>query len=130
MGGNGLAELIESSYRVDLLAATIALAAGEPVAIEPAPPTPALVHMLTSDRAGELARVEGISEVWAMPEVVEVRVFVEPGDQVRPYEQAGYKLGYVVLSCADPDRLPAAQALVRDRIRFVLAEKDMVVPLP
>ncbi|MEC3977244.1 ATP-grasp domain-containing protein [Amycolatopsis sp. H20-H5] len=130
MGGNGLAEVIESCYGVDLMAAGIALAVGEQPVITPRPPIPTLVHMLASDRGGHLARIEGVDEVRAMPEVVELRLFAEEGSYIRPYEQAGYKLGQVVLSADSVPKLLAAEGAVRGTLKFLLDEQDMAVPLP
>jgi biotin carboxylase len=130
MGGNGLAEVIESCYGVDLMAAGIALAVGEEPVITPKPPIPTLVHMLASDRGGHLARIEGVEEVRAMPEVVELRLFAEEGSYIRPYEQAGYKLGQVVLSADSVPKLLAAEGAVRGTLKFQLDEQDMAVPLP
>lgn len=130
MGGNGLAELVETCYGVDLMEATITLAVGEDVSLDPKPPLPTLVHMLTSDRGGHLSAVDGVEQVRAMPEVVELHLFVEPGTFIRPYEQAGYKLGYVVLAGESPTRLWAAEGIVRGALKFRLEEQDMAVPLP
>lgn len=130
MGGNGLAELVETCYGVDLMEATIALAVGEDVPLTPKPPLPTLVHMLTSDRGGHLSAVDGVEAVRAMPEVVELHLFVEPGTFIRPYEQAGYKLGYVVLAGESAARLWAAEGAVRGTLKFQLEDQDMAVPLP
>lgn len=130
MGGNGLAEVIETCHGVDVIGAAIALAAGEKVIIEPKPPRPTLVHVLTSDRGGHLLRIEGVNEVRAMPEVVELTLFADDGSFVRPYEQAGYKLGYVVLTAETTAQLLEAENAVRGTLKFLLVEQDMAVPRP
>lgn len=130
MGGNGLAEVIETCYGVDVMGAAIAIAAGEEVIIEPKPPRPTLVHVLTSGRGGHLVRVEGVDVVRAMPEVVELMLFADDGSFVRPYEQAGYKLGYVVLTAETTAQLLEAENTVRGTLKFLLEEQDMAVPLP
>src|SRR5690606_40302941 len=70
MGGNGIAEVVESCYGVDLMAATMSLAVGEQPTIVSKPPTPTLVHILASDRTGRLCGIDGVDEVRAMPEVL------------------------------------------------------------
>jgi biotin carboxylase len=135
MGGNGIAEVVESCYGVDLMAATMSLAVGEQPTIVSKPPTPTLVHNLASDRTGRLCGIDGVDEVRAMPEVLALHLFVHEGDLVRPYEQAGHKLGYVVVSAESVDRLWAAESAVRGTLKFRLAnqgdgEQDLAVPLP
>ncbi|CAM3065061.1 ATP-grasp domain-containing protein [Saccharomonospora xinjiangensis] len=134
MGGNGIAEVVESCHGVDLMAATMAQAVGEKPVLTPKPPMPSLVHILASDRMGRLAAIEGTDEVRALPEVVDLQLFVQGGSPVQPYEQAGYKLGYVVLTADSPERLRAVESEVRGTLKFRLEpqgdEKDMAVPLP
>jgi biotin carboxylase len=130
MGGNGLADAIEHCYDIDLIGASIALAIGEEFELVAGPPRPTMVQMLTSDRAGRLIAIEGVRQVQAMPEVVSIRLFAEVGSYVRPYDQAGYKLGQVVLSAECPVRLRAAHAKLGTAIRFLVAGHDTAVPLP
>ncbi|TLW93148.1 ATP-grasp domain-containing protein [Saccharomonospora piscinae] len=135
MGGNGIAEVVEHCYGIDLMAATMSLAVGDRPALAAKPPMPTLVHILASDRTGVLAGIDGIDEVRAMPEVAELHLFVEEGSPVRPYEQAGYKLGYVVLTAESAGRLWTVENAVRTTLRFRLepqgtGERDLAVPLP
>lgn len=111
-GGNGMAELVHTSYGIDLLEATIALAVGDPVVLTPRAPRPVMLWVLAADRAGTLVDIHGLAGVRAMPEVVDVRLFAEPGDHVLPYEQAANKLGYVLLAADSADALRRAAAVV------------------
>ena len=130
LGGNGLAEAIEHCYGVDLIAAGIAAATGGEVVLTPHQPKPTLVHILASDRGGHLVRVEGVEEVHALPGLVALHLFADEGSFVRPYEQAGYKLGYVVLTARTVPELLAAETNVRGTLKFLLHEQGMAVPLP
>lgn len=137
MGGNGIAELVRHCHGVDLMAATMSLAVGEVPVLDPHPPVPALVHILASDRAGLLAEIDGLAEVRAMPEVKDLHLFVTEGSFVRPYEQAGYKLGYVVLSAESTSALWSVENAVRGTLKFRLdtgnaspAANDVAVPKP
>lgn len=137
MGGNGIAEVVEHCHGVDLMAATMSLAVGDAPVVDPTPGTPALVHILASDRAGVLAEIEGLAEVKAMPEVKDLHLFVTPGSLVRPYEQAGYKLGYVVISAESRTALWAVENAVRGTLKFRLdaanpsqETADLAVPQP
>ncbi|HEX6361132.1 ATP-grasp domain-containing protein [Actinophytocola sp.] len=120
-GGNGLAELIETSCGVDTIAAAIALAVGDQVVLTPREPRPVLLRVIAADRPGQLVAVHGIAEVKALPEFVDLRLFAEPGDQVRPYTQAANKVGYVVLTAPTPDELRAVVSFVDRTLRVELA---------
>jgi biotin carboxylase len=98
VGGNGMAELVTYAYQVDTLAASIAAATGEPMRVAPGDPEPVLLHILTAPAAGRLVALGGMPEVAGHPHVRELRLFVEPGQQVRPYTEAANKLGYLVLA--------------------------------
>jgi biotin carboxylase len=130
MGGNGLAEAIEHCYGADLIAAGIAAATGGEVRLNLHEPKPTLVHILASDRGGHLSGVDGVEDVLAMPGLVGLHLFADAGSFVRPYEQAGHKLGYVVLTAGSVPELLSVENAVRGTLKFLLHEQDMAVPLP
>lgn len=130
LGGNGLSELVETATGVDLVGSMIELATGGSPVLDPRPIRPSLVHMLASDRAGHLSSVEGVDEVMAMPEVLRLHLFAEKGSHVHAYEQAGYKLGYLVLSADSLWELWRAEGAARATLKFRLGAPDMAVPLP
>ncbi len=130
MGGNGLAEAIELSTGVDLIAAGIAAATGGEVVLAPRDPRPTLIHILASDRSGRIVRIEGADEVRAMPAVHNLELFAEQDSYVKPYEQAGYKMGYAVLSAPTVPEVLAAEDELRGTLKFLLDEQGMAVPLP
>ncbi len=122
-GGNGLAELIETMCGVDTLTASIALAVGEPVELAPRAPRPVMLWVIAADRPGRLTAIHGLSEVTAVPEVVDLRLFADPGDHVRPFTQAAHKVGYVLMSAATAGELRAAAAFVDRTLRLELATR-------
>lgn len=122
-GGNGLAELIETMCGVDTLTASIALAVGEPVELAPRAPRPVMLWVIAADRPGRLTAIHGLSEVTALPEVVDLRLFADPGDHVRPFTQAAHKVGYVLMSAATAGELRAAAAFVDRTLRLELATR-------
>ncbi|MFJ8917133.1 ATP-grasp domain-containing protein [Amycolatopsis sp. NPDC102389] len=130
MGGNGLAEAIEHSTGVDLIAAGIAAATGGEVVLSPRDPRPTLIHILASDRGGRIVRIEGTDEVRAMPTVQNLELFAEEDSFVKPYEQAGYKMGYAVLSAPTVPEVLAAEDELRGTLKFLLDEQGSAVPLP
>ncbi len=129
-GGNGLPEAIENAYGVDVVAAAIAFAAGEDPTLTPRSPRPTLMHVLSADRPGTVTGIEGVGEVRAMPEVIDLQLFTSAGARVEPYDRADRKLGQVVLSGGSVPALRAAESAVRTTLRFRLAEQDFPVPLP
>lgn len=129
VGGDGLAEAIESAYGVDVIEAAIAFAVGETVRPHPRDPRPALVRLLSADRAGTLRDVTGVAEVTVLPEVADLQLFTEPGTRVEPYEHAERKLGRVVFSEGTVAALRAADAVVRGTLRLRLADVDEPVAL-
>jgi biotin carboxylase len=124
LGGNGLAELVESAYGVDLVGGMIALATGRTPVLHPHPAADASAVMLTATDGGQVVAVEGAERVRAMPEVQRLYVFAAEGDIVHPYEQAGHKLGYVVLRAGSPADLHRAEHAVRETLALRLAPSD------
>jgi biotin carboxylase len=118
-GGNGMTELIRAVYGVDVLEAAILVALGEPVALAPRPPrTIALLHVLQVDEAGVLTQVEGVELAARHPAVAHVELLRGVGSAVEPYTQAANKLGYVVVTGAEPAAAEAALAEVLDAIKL------------
>jgi biotin carboxylase len=117
-GGNGMTELIRAVYGVDVLEAAILAALGEPVALAPQPPrTVAMLHVLQADEAGVLTSVEGLDLAARHPAVAHVELLRRVGSTVQPYTQAANKLGYVVVTGAEPAAAEAALAEVLDAIK-------------
>ncbi|WP_410583524.1 hypothetical protein [Amycolatopsis sp. lyj-108] len=98
--------------------------------LAPRDPRPTLIHILASDRSGRIVRIEGADEVRAMPAVHNLELFAEQDSYVKPYEQAGYKMGYAVLSAPTVPEVLAAEDELRGTLKFLLDEQGMAVPLP
>jgi len=113
-GGNGLAELVESAYGVDLVGATLALATGGTPALEAQAPRHRAALMLTAADAGRVLGLRGVEQVRALPAVERLHLFVAEGSPVRRYEQAGDKLGYLLLRGDSAADLRRAERLVED----------------
>nr|WP_233712101.1 ATP-grasp domain-containing protein [Kribbella turkmenica] len=120
-GGNGIAELVETAYGVDLLTATISLAVGDVAAVNPHEPRQVILSVVTAETPGRLRAIHGLGELAALPGFVSMRMFVEPGDLVEPYTQAAHKIGYYVLSGDTP---AAVQASARTAQRLVQVELE------
>lgn len=130
VGGNGMAELVMASYGVDVLEASIAAAVGAAINVHSRPAQPALLHVLHDQRSGRLAAVDGVEEVLRHPQVVELRLFAEPGRAVAPYVQAANKLGYVVLAGADAAQLSRLADDIDSRLRWHVTDAPVLGVAP
>ena len=122
MSGNGFPRLVSALAGVDCVAALVGLAIGEPVHLTPRWWRPSRLHVLTSPLPvpGEFVSAAGLSAVASMPDVTSVELFVEPGDVVQPFTEAGRKLGWVVVTADDQDALAG-------RVAEAVAALDLVV---
>jgi formate-dependent phosphoribosylglycinamide formyltransferase (GAR transformylase) len=101
-GGNGLTDLIRHGCGVDVEAATIRLALGEPAAVSPGRRAGVGVRLLGSAEAGRIARLPGLDE-WQRhcSEIVDLHCGKREGDAVQPFEHNGNAIGHVVFRCDD-----------------------------
>lgn len=98
-GATALSELISTHFGVDYYRMILLCALGEDVrpyfAARPAA-RPAAARMLTSDRSGVVRRVTLPEKLPAY--VRELTVFAEPGDRVRAFENAGDRIGQLIVT--------------------------------
>lgn len=117
MSGNGFPSMALAVSEVDWMAALVDLATGGPPPAMPSRSRPVRLHVLTSPLPGpgSVVAVDGLERVSALPGVAAVEVFVAPGDVVRPFTEAGRKLGWIVVSADRHDQLePRLAAAVRE----------------
>ena len=112
MSGNGFPQLAHTVSGVDVVAALLDLATGQPVDLTTRWHRAAQLHVLISplSEPGELVAAEGLDRVRALPQVQAVDLFVHPGDRVLPFTEAGRKLGWVVVGADTHDELPVLLA--------------------
>ena len=126
-GGNGIPRLVGQLYGVNLPAAAIKIALGEPFEVQPRLGGVGLLRILQAPRPGIVTALSGIDVIRAMPEVLGVELFVAVGSTVSPYTEAGNKIGYltVVGPTADDARaaLERALGLLRLEIAPVAEER-------
>lgn len=120
VGGNGMAELVRHCYGVDILAASIAAATGDPITLAPTPPHPVLMHVLQAPHAGRLTSLSATGLSGWEP-VRELRLFAEVGARVAPYTQAADKLGYLLIAATDRDALSPLAAEAEGRLAIQIA---------
>jgi biotin carboxylase len=126
LGGNGISKLLSAAYGIDNVAALVSLALGEPYELVPAFSRHAVLELIGSplEQEGELLEAGGLEAARAVPGVVEMDLFAGPGDVVRPFDQAGNKIGHIVTageSAAD------AAAVLDEAVRRLRVE---ILPVP
>ena len=110
-GGNGIPRLVGELYGVNLPAAAIKIALGEPVEVKLRVGAVGLLRILQAPGHGTVTAVRGIEAIRAMPEVLGVELFAGVGSTVSPYTEAGNKIGY--LTVVGPTAHDARTALER-----------------
>lgn len=126
LGGNAYPRLMYEAWGVDTVAATVSLSVGEPFALVPTRSRVCLLHLLTSPLStlAEVRAIDGLEEVAAHPGVLIVELYTGVGQIVRPFTEAGYKLGYVVLVADDYSELNALRGWVDSTISLELEPID------
>jgi biotin carboxylase len=120
--GDGVIELVDRAYRVDMVPAFYALMKGEPLP-RPLPRRAELgaaVRFLHVE-AGEVLSIDGLDEARAVPGVTSCDVSVQPGDHVRELHSSWDRVGSAI-ACAPT----AAEAMRRaqdalDRVQVKVA---------
>ena len=100
------------AWGVDTVGATVSRAVGRPFDLTPTRSRVCLLHLLGSPLPGPgvLRGVSGIEEIREHPGVRVLDLFTRRGEPVRPFTEAGYKLGYLVLVADTHDALDALLA--------------------
>ena len=105
LAGGMIPELVRLALGVDLVEALFDHLSGRPVDLRSAQDEWASIRFLTASRHGRLAAVAGLQEARQLATVAEVNVSVAPGAEVRPAEEATHRLGYVIASGPDRQRV-------------------------
>lgn len=113
-GGNRLAEMIRFGTGTDLIRAAVRGAVGDP--LEPLPPAIFNGHwaeiILHSDRDGMFDRLQISPEFSG--KIVEIDIWVKPGDEVRRFNGANDAIGTLVMKFDDSRSLDKAMATISD----------------
>jgi len=117
VGGDRINELVRIATGVDLVAGAVELALhGVAPAAAGAPARRAAAIRFLTPRPGRVRSIEGLDEVRAHPDVVEVEVAVEVGDQVPPLRQSADRAGFVLVAAPTADAAVATSAELAGRI--------------
>lgn len=127
LGGNAYPQLMYEAWGVDTVAATVSLSVGEPFALVPSRTRVCLVHLLTSHLSTPaiVREINGLHDVAGHAGVLSLEMHVGVGQVARPYTEAGYKLGYVVLVADDHQVLDALLAWVDETLSLELEPIDV-----
>jgi biotin carboxylase len=129
LGGNGLPDLVRTTYGVDLVEAAVRVALGQPVTLEPSGPRVAMSWVLTNDRAGVLAGVHGADAVRSAPTTERFELFAALGDPVAAFTMSANKLGIVVVVADSHEEVEAAATAARRALRLEVRAADDAVAL-
>ncbi|MDC0708188.1 ATP-grasp domain-containing protein [Stigmatella sp. ncwal1] len=118
LAGGMIPELVRLSTGVDLLSVMLEQMLGRPVDLTHTRQDVACIRFITSERPGVLARVEGQGDASRLGTVRQVAVDKAAGSRLRPPESATDRLGYVISSGPERERVlgDAARALSLLRI--------------
>ena len=126
LGGNAYPRLMQEAWGVDTVGATVSLSVGEPFALHPDRSRACLLHLLTSplNTPAVVRSISGIDEVAQHPGVLTVEMYTGVGQVARPFTEAAFKLGYVVLVADNHAQLDALLAWVDATLRLELEPID------
>ena len=129
LGGGHDAELCLAAVGVDLNGLALAAALGEPVEVpEPAPKAGGAVTRFLVAPEGRLEEVEGLDEAEALEGVVRVRSYRSPGYVFGPLRRGGDRAGAVLVTGASREEALERADRAAERIRFVTADAEALVP--
>ncbi len=117
VGGDRINELVRIATGLDLVAGAVELALhGVAPAAGGVPARRAAAIRFLTPRPGRVRSIKGLDEVRAHPDVVEVEVAVEVGDQVPPLRQSADRAGFVLVGAPTADAAVATSAELAGRV--------------
>ena len=121
-GGCISSHLVPLSTGIDLVAACIAIALGEPPRLDPqAAPQAAAIRFVTAP-PGTIAGVAGVDEARAMAGVADAEAYVTPGQGLGRLTDATARCGHAIATGPTVEAAIARAEAARDRIRVTLAD--------
>jgi biotin carboxylase len=101
LAGGMIPNLVQLAIGVDLIAATVAHAAGRPADLTPTRNQGAAVRFLVPNRSGTFVAAGGLDLATGCPDVVEVVLTRRPGSQLSLEHSFRDRLGYLISSGQD-----------------------------
>jgi biotin carboxylase len=123
LAGGFIPELVRIATGLDLIAETVAAAAGLEVGLDRrgSRAGAASIRFLLAPGDGKLARVEGMAEAARGEGVVDVQLYHEPGATIARRGDFRDRIGHVIACGATAEESGRAAERARDRVRVVLA---------
>lgn len=115
--GDGIIELIERAYPVELVRSFYAVLMGEPAPALPAEASEAAAVRFLHAEPGVVESVDGLDEARALEGVVSCDVSVQPGDRVRELRNSWDRVGSVIVLAPTAAAASARAAEAIERIR-------------
>lgn len=123
-GATGIAEMVGIYYQLDYYEVILQTALGIPVAgkfVGKEPGIPNLTHTLIADRAGIVKQI--INENPNEDDIVDLSFNIEPGDEVRPYQNGRDRIGQVILKGETLEACELRLEQILSGIRLVLEDE-------
>jgi biotin carboxylase len=123
-GGNGIPRVVGELYGVNLPAAAIKIALGEPVEVQPRLGGTGLLRILQAPHHGIVTAIGGVNAIRTLPEVLGFELFAQVGSTVAPYTEAGNKIGYLTVVGAGADDARAALDRALAHLQIEITEQN------
>ena len=123
-GATGIAEMVGIYYQLDYYEVILQTALGIPVTEKftgKEPGIPNLTHTLMADRAGVVRQI--INENPKADDIVDLSFNIEPGDEVRPYQNGRDRIGQVILKGETLEACECRLEQILSGIRLVLEDE-------
>ena len=129
LGGGHDAELCLAAVGVDLNSLALDAALGEPVGpLEPQPRDGGAVTRFLVAPEGRLEEVQGLEEATELEGILSVRSYRSPGFVFGPLRRGADRAGAVLAVGASREEALERAARAAERIRFVTADAEALVP--
>ena len=108
LAGGMIPDLVRLATGIDLIAATVANVAGQPVALTPSRAEAAAIRFLVADSSGEFVAARGLDRAARSAQLVEVALTRRPGTRLRLENSFRDRLGYLISTGQDSRQAAAA----------------------
>jgi len=117
LGGDFITtDLVPLSTGIDVLAATILSACGEPVDLERKHHKASVIRYLEAEQHGVLCGTEGFPEAMAIPGIIRVDMLKAEGETAGPITNSLDRVGYII---AQADTVEEAEALCKEAMKKI-----------
>lgn len=121
--GDKIPILIESVYNFNLIDAWVKLLLGRELSLPTKAIGVAAIQYFSSEQ-GQLMRIDGIHNAKNHPDVIDLKVNIEPGDQVIEIKNAMSRPGFVIVKAETLQKLNKSLEEVVANVNFVINNKE------